>query len=278
MIPIIDEMWKKCYNNYVYKMLKGEQTMIRKRIGFKVNNGVIIKSPKTGIIVKVSKQMNETYLIERISYIQLKEEEKNLDKPMKKKTIIEMVLGYAILTMLFINILGIIMGIVAGMYFIITTVYATYLVFPNIIYAFTHKEEMQYENILRRIEICYRAGKKINEQNLRNIKIMPNICDHEDVINLFYIRHLFVALIYFPCILLASYAEMYILIPIELGIFILCVIAVKNNWMLESLIKLEELLIYRKPTAEQIEMVLFGVKYLKEYERTEQEIWNKYTI
>ena len=48
--------------------------------------------------------------------------------------------------------------------------------------------------------------------------------------------------------------------------------------MLESLIKLEELLIYRKPTAEQIEMVLFGVKYLKEYERTEQEIWNRYTI
>lgn len=45
----------------------------------------------------VDKQMNETYLIERISYIQLKEEEKNLARPTKKKTIIEMVLGYAIL-------------------------------------------------------------------------------------------------------------------------------------------------------------------------------------
>lgn len=36
--------------------------------------------------------------------------------------------------------------------------------------------------------------------------------------------------------------------------------------MIKFLAKLNELLIYRKPTEEQVEMVIFGIKVLKTYE------------
>lgn len=59
-IFIIRHNLEKWYNNYVYKMLKGEKIMRRERLGFKSDEGLIVKSPETEIVAKVELQNNGT--------------------------------------------------------------------------------------------------------------------------------------------------------------------------------------------------------------------------
>ena len=59
----------------------------------------------------------------------------------------------------------------------------------------------------------------------------------------------------------------------EAVIFVIYFISKKNERLLEILNKINELLIYRKPTEQQIENVLFGLNYLKKCEETDVARW-----
>ena len=111
--------------------------MRKERLGFKYDGGLIVKSPETGIAAKVQLSEDRTpvaYLLNWIDEINLEmkaiEEEKILDK---NKIISVMLLFYLVITGLCICLSNVVVGIIASLFFIATTIDKCYFFLPKII-------------------------------------------------------------------------------------------------------------------------------------------------
>ena len=73
--------------------------MMKERLGFKCDEGLIIKYPETVLTAKVTIQKDNKYVAELINYSQLREiiENNNKEKPIKKKLISSMIVFYILL-------------------------------------------------------------------------------------------------------------------------------------------------------------------------------------
>ena len=114
---------------------------------------------------------------------------------------------------------------------------------------------------------------EINKANIKNITVKPFVQEINDRMNIDNIRQIFLAVAITPFILLVSYVNIIVLFVMEAVIFVIYFISKKNERLLEILNKINELLIYRKPTEQQIENVLFGLNYLKKCEETDVARW-----
>ena len=146
--------------------------MMKERLGFKCDEGLIIKYPETVLTAKVTIQKDNKYVAELINYSQLREiiENNNKKKTIKKKLISSMIVFYILLAVLFIYTSGSFMGIFISAY-TLGAFLPLYYILKNIIYALKHKEEVQYANVLRKANACYLTGKKISKERLQNVKI-----------------------------------------------------------------------------------------------------------
>ena len=178
-----------------------------------------------------------------------------------------MLLFYLGLTGLFICFSGVVVGIMSGVFFTATTAFELWCLLPQVINAFKHKEEAQYAYIYRKLYACYNAGQEINKENIKNISVNPTY-EFGNRINIINIREITLGIILTGVILMTRYVNMIIMILIDVGILIIYVCSAKNEKLLEKLTKINELLVYRKPTEEQINIVLFGFRYLKKCEET----------
>ena len=274
---MLDNIWKKWYNNYVYNLLKGERIMRRERLGYKVGDLLVIESPETGIAAKVEIQKDGTVVASLMNMVEAMEMEmqanKEDEKPSKKKMITGMILFNLAIIGAFILASGVAVGLVVALYFIAMTFSAIYFLLPQIIYAVKYKEMVQYESIFRKIDTCYKLGIEINKANIKNITVKPFVQEISDRMNIDNIRQIFLAVAITPFILLVSYVNIIVLFVMEAVIFVIYFISKKNERLLEILNKINELLIYRKPTEQQIENVLFGLNYLKKCEETDVARW-----
>lgn len=114
---------------------------------------------------------------------------------------------------------------------------------------------------------------EINKANIKNITVKPFVQEINDRMNIDNIRQIFLAVAITPFILLVSYVNIIVLFVMEAVICVIYFISIKNERLLEILNKINELLIYRKPTEQQIENVLFGLNYLKKCEETDVARW-----
>ncbi|MBS5864021.1 MAG: hypothetical protein KIC54_04965 [Clostridium sp.] len=251
--------------------------MRKERSGYKIEDLLVIKSPETGIAAKVELNADGTRVASLMNWTDenklgmkaIEEEE----KPAKKKIIVGMILFYLAITGIFICISGVAVGLVTALYFIAMTFAAIFVLSQQIIYAVKHKEKVQYESIFRKVDTCYMLGKEINEANIKNITVKPFIQELSDRMNINNIRQIFLTITITPFILLVSYANIIALLVMEAVIFVIYITSIKNEKLLEILNKTNELLVYRKPTEQQIEDVLFGFNYLKNCEETEVARW-----
>ncbi len=108
--------------------------MKRERLGFKFDEGLIVKSPETGIAAKVELQKDGTAVASLMKWteemeleMQAKEEE---EIPSKKKIIAGMLLFYLGLTGLFICFSGVVVGIMSGVFFTATTAFELWCLLP----------------------------------------------------------------------------------------------------------------------------------------------------
>jgi len=251
--------------------------MKRERLGFKFDEGLIVKSPETGIAAKVELQKDGTAVASLMKWteemeleMQAKEEE---EIPSKKKIIAGMILFNLAIIGAFILASGVAVGLVAALYFIAMTFSAIYFLLPQIIYAVKYKEMVQYESIFRKVDTCYMLRMEINKANIKNITVKPFVQEINDRMNIDNIRQIFLAVAITPFILLVSYVNIIVLFVMEAVICVIYFISIKNERLLEILNKINELLIYRKPTEQQIENVLFGLNYLKKCEETDVARW-----
>lgn len=251
--------------------------MKRERLGYKVGDLLVVKSPETGIAAKVEIQKDGTLVAKLMNMVEAMEKEMQANKedeePSKKKMITGMILFYLAIIGACILASGVAVGLVTALYFIAMTFAAIYFLLPQIIYAVKYKEMVQYESIFRRVDTCYKLGLEINEYNLKNITVKPFVQEITDRMNIEHIRQLFLATTITPFILIISHVNIIILFAMEALIFIIYYISKKNERLLEILSEINVLLVYRKPTEQQIENVLFGLNYLKKCEETEVASW-----
>lgn len=92
---------------------------------------------------------------------------------------------------------------------------------------------------------------------------MPNIEDIQNRINMDNLRQIFFVIFISACLLLIPYVHIAIIIGIDVTLIIVYLLSAKNKKSLQVLAKLNELLVYRKPTEKQVEAVLFGFGYLE---------------
>lgn len=251
--------------------------MKRERLGFKSDEGLIVKSPETGIAAKVEIPKDGTLVASLMNMVEVMEKEMQANKedeePSKKKMITWMILFYLAIIGACILASGVAVGLVAALYFIAMTFAAIYFLLPQIIYAVKYKEMVQYESIFRKIDTCYKLGIEINKANIKNITVKPFVQEISDRMNIDNIRQIFLAVAITPFILLVSHVNIIVLFAMEAVIFVIYFTTIKNERLLEVLNKINELLVYRKPTEQQIENVLFGFTYLKKCEETEIARW-----
>lgn len=250
--------------------------MRRERLGYKVGDLLVIESPETGIAAKVEIQKDGTVVASLMNMVEAMEMEmqanKEDEKPSKKKMITGMILFNLAIIGAFILASGVAVGLVAALYFIAMTFSAIYFLLPQIIYAVKYKEMVQYESIFRKIDTCYKLGIEINKANIKNT-VKPFVQEISDRMNIDNIRQIFLAVAITPFILLVSHVNIIVLFAMEAVIFVIYFTTIKNERLLEVLNKINELLIYRKPTEQQIENVLFGLNYLKKCEETDVARW-----
>lgn len=239
--------------------------MMKERLGFKCDEGLIIKYPETVLTAKVTIQKDNKYVAELINYSQLREriENNNKEKPIKKKLISSMIVFYILLAVLFIYTSGSFMGIFISAYFTLGSFLPLYYILKNIIYALKHKEEVQYANVLRKANACYLTGKKISKENLENIEVIPYIENIENRVNMDYLRQILLIIFTTTILILIPHINFIILMCLDIPVLILYIFSGKNVKLLKLLAKLNEILVYRKPTDEQVEVVLFGMNYLE---------------
>lgn len=124
--------------------------MRRERLGFKSDEGLIVKSPETEIVAKVELQNNGTAVASLMKWdevIELDEQANEEKSSSKKKLIAGMILFYLAITGIFICISGVVVGTIVGLYFVTMTIMQFYFLLPQMFYGMKHKEEVQYANI-----------------------------------------------------------------------------------------------------------------------------------
>ena len=242
--------------------------MKRARLGYKVGDLLVVKSPETGIAAKVELNADGTGVASLMNWDDtIKLEMKAIEEekiPSKKKIIAGMLLFYLVLTGLFICFSGVVVGIIVGFYFIAITIMQFYFLLPQIIYSIKHKEEVQYANIFRKVYACHSKGIGINKDNILSVK--PS---YEGFINESNINNIglgFIGIIFTPLMLITPYVNTSTIIIIDVGILLILVWSMKNGKFIELSRKINELLVYRKPTEEQIDMALLGFQFLRIYE------------
>ena len=249
-------------------MLKGERIMKRERLGYKVGDLLVVKSPEKGIAAKVKLNADGTGVASLMNWDDaIKLEMKAIEEeeiPAKKKIIAGMLLFYLALTGLFVCFSGFVVGIIVGVYFIFVTIMQFYFLLPQIIYSIKHKEEVQYANIFRKAYACQSKGIWINKDNILSVK--PS---YEGFINESNINNIglsLIGIIFTPLMLITPYVNTSIIIVIDVVMFLILVWFIKNGKFMELSRKINEVLVDRKPTEEQIDMVLLGFQFLRIYE------------
>ena len=248
--------------------------MMKERLGFKCDEGLIIKYPETVLTAKVTIQ-KDTYMAELMDYNQVREiiENNTQEKPIKKKLISSMIVFYILLTVFFIDVSDTFMGIFISAYFTLGSFFPLNYILKNIIYALKHKEEVQYANILRKADACYTTRKEISKENLENIKVMPYIENIQNRCNMENIRQILFIVFTTIILCLIPHINFITLMCLDIPIFILYICSAKNTKLIKALAKLNEVLIYRKPTDKQVEAVLFGINFLETCQKDDIVKW-----
>lgn len=242
--------------------------MKRERLGYKVGDLLVVKSPEKGIAAKVELNADGTGVASLMNWEDaIKLEMKAIEEeeiPAKKKIIAGMLLFYLALTGLFICFSGVVVGIIVSLYFIAITIMQFYFLLPQIIYSIKHKEEVQYANIFRKAYACHSKGILLNKDNLLSVK--PADEGFINKINTNNIGLSLIGIIFTPLMLITPYVNTSIIIVIDVAILLILVWSMKNGKLIELSRKINELLVYRKPTEKQIDMALLGFQFLRIYE------------
>ena len=249
-------------------MLKGERIMKRERLGYKVGDLLVVKSPEKGIAAKVELNSDGTGVASLMNWDDaIKLEMKAIEEeeiPAKKKIIAGMLLFYLALTGLFVCFSGFVVGIIVGVYFIFVTIMQFYFLLPQILYTINNKEEVQYANIFRKAYACHSKGILLNKDNILSVK--PADEGFINKINTNNIGLSLIGIIFTPLMLITPYVNTSIIIVVDVGMFLILVWFIKNGKFMELSRKINEVLVDRKPTEEQIDMVLLGFQFLRIYE------------
>lgn len=249
-------------------MLKGERIMKRERLGYKVGDLLVVKSPEKGIAAKVELNSDGTGVASLMNWDDaIKLEMKAIEEeeiPAKKKIIAGMLLFYLALTGLFVCFSGFVVGIIVGVYFIFVTIMQFYFLLPQILYTINNKEEVQYANIFRKAYACHSKGILLNKDNILSVK--PADEGFINKINTNNIGLSLIGIIFTPLMLITLYVNTSIIIVIDVVMLLILVWFIKNGKFMELSRKINEVLVDRKPTEEQIDMVLLGFQFLRIYE------------
>ena len=242
--------------------------MKRERLGYKVGDLLVVKSPEKGIAAKVELNSDGTGVASLMNWDDaIKLEMKAIEEeeiPAKKKIIAGMLLFYLALTGLFVCFSGFVVGIIVGVYFIFVTIMQFYFLLPQILYTINNKEEDQYANIFRKAYACHSKGILLNKDNILSVK--PADEGFINKINTNNIGLSLIGIIFTPLMLITPYVNTSIIIVIDVVMFLILVWFIKNGKFMELSRKINEVLVDRKPTEEQIDMVLLGFQFLRIYE------------
>ena len=242
--------------------------MKRERLGYKVGDLLVVKSPEKGIAAKVELNSDGTGVASLMNWDDaIKLEMKAIEEeeiPAKKKIIAGMLLFYLALTGLFVCFSGFVVGIIVGVYFIFVTIMQFYFLLPQILYTINNKEEVQYANIFRKAYACHSKGILLNKDNILSVK--PADEGFINKINTNNIGLSLIGIIFTLLMLITPYVNTSIIIVIDVVMFLILVWFIKNGKFMELSRKINEVLVDRKPTEEQIDMVLLGFQFLRIYE------------
>ena len=238
-------------------------------LGFPIDGGVIISSPKTGIpTARVTRSDNGLEVAELVGYRTEKEILEEENKKFSSQNIIRvMIVAYAIITISFAIISGI-RGLTLGLYITLITCVQVHSLLPDILYAFKYKEYAQYMSILEKIDECDRDKKDISLEELSTIKYNPKATNT--------ISQILLASILAIVMLFTENTATITYVITIVAIFILYIFSLKNRKTIKLYEKIEKLLLYRKPTKDQIELVWFGLQFLKKCEEEDSRIFDWY--
>ena len=104
----------------------------------------------------------------------------------------------------------------------------------------------------------------LNKDNLLSVK--PADEGFINKINTNNIGLSLIGIIFTPLMLIIPYVNTSIIIVIDVAILLILVWSMKNGKLIELSRKINELLVYRKPTEKQIDMALLGFQFLRIYE------------
>lgn len=235
--------------------------MKKKRYVFCNEGNLIIRSIWSNTAVRVTSNAEDIFTAERLSSYELEEEivKANQKEPRKKAIIFSMIVFYTMIAITCIKLGGNKAGIIATLDLIGISSVPSYFLLTDIMYSIKNKELVQYTYILKKIESCCSQQKEINAENLNSVI-------NTEKIDLTNIRIILLSFAMTPCILMTQRINIIIIITIELIITIIYYMSFRNQKMIKLLERLNNLLIYRKPNEKQIEMAIFGIKALIEYE------------
>ena len=157
-----------------------------------------------------------------------------------------------------------------GLYISLITCVQVRSLLPDILYAFKNKEYAQYMSILERIDECDRDKKDISLEELSVIK------HNSKETNIYKISQILLTLIVAIVVLFTENTATITYVITIVAIFILYIFSLKNRKTIKLYEKIEKLLLYRKPTKDQIELVWFGLQFLKKCEEEDSRIFNWY--
>lgn len=247
--------------------------MKKERLGFKEGDLLIMKSPVSGIAAKVELQKDGTAVASLMKSTELMELEKVSKQGINKNILlIGLVLFYLAITGGCIFVSGSFIGIVAGLFFFTTTGIPLRHLLPQVLYACKYKEEVQYASIYRKVYECYNTGQEISTENITNITntVVEQIYEG---LNCMHIRLIILGTALTGVILSAGHINLGIIIGIDVIILLIVIYSTKNEKLTEKIKKLNELLVYRQPTEEQIDNVVFGFRFLKNCEESPLAKW-----
>lgn len=224
-------------------------------LGIPIKNGVILKSPETGITAKVVKPEDGTEMAGLIGYREESEIFKK-EKIAKKGIILCVTVIYMAVITSFYLASGLV-GIVAGVYLTATSGRKIIYLMVNGIYSFKYKQHVQYLNILKTMERLYKENIDINYENISSISYVSNRKNIEKIRNSIFDFLISITILFIK--------ENNFIIPItmQVCVFIIYIMTQKSEKAKKIFLFFEKSLFYRKPTKEQIELVLFGWKFLK---------------
>lgn len=226
--------------------------MKKKRYIFWNEGNLIIRSTWSNTAVRVTSNGKDMFTAKRLLPYEFEEEVSKAEpkEPSKKGIIFSMIAFYTVVAIICVRFGGIVAGIIAASYLIATSSVPLYFLLIDIVYAIKNKESVQTTYILNKIGSCFSQPKDINSEKIQ----LNNI------------RNILYSFATTPWILMTTKINIIIIMSIVIILAIINCMSFRKTKMIKFLAKLNELLIYRKPTEEQVEMVIFGIKVLKTYE------------